>query len=79
MINTGLKTMTGGRILKLKKYLKNEKKFFVTYGDGISNLNIKKLLKYHNDHLKIATVTAVRPPLKFGEFYGNIQNCENYI
>ena len=67
VINTGLKTMTGGRILKLKKYLKNEKKFFVTYGDGISNLIIKKLLKYHNDHLKIATVTAVRPPVKFGE------------
>ena len=67
IIDTGSKTMTGGRILKLKKYLKNDEKFFVTYGDGVSNVNINKLLKFHIKHSKVATVTAVRPPVKFGE------------
>ena len=67
IINTGLNTQTGGRILKLKKYLKGEENFFMTYGDGISNLNLKKLLNFHKKKKKIATVTAVRPPVKFGE------------
>ena len=67
IINTGKNTMTGGRILKLKKYLKNEKFFFMTYGDGVGNIDIKKLLNFHKKRNKIATVTAVRPPVKFGE------------
>ena len=67
VINTGIKTMTGGRILLLEKYLKNEEQFFLTYGDGISNLNLNHLLKFHLNNNKIATVTAVRPPIKFGE------------
>ena len=67
IIFTGKNTMTGGRILKLKKYLKNEKYFFMTYGDGVGNINIKKLLNFHKKNKKIATVTAVRPPVKFGE------------
>ena len=67
IINTGKNTMTGGRILKLKKYLKNEKFFFMTYGDGVGNIDIKKLFNFHKKRNKIATVTAVRPPVKFGE------------
>lgn len=67
IIYTGKKEQTGGRILRLKKYLKNEKFFFLTYGDGVSNVNLLKLLKFHLNHNKIATVTAVRPPVKFGE------------
>tara|TARA_Y100000294_G_scaffold177976_1_gene206053 strand:- start:254 stop:961 length:708 start_codon:yes stop_codon:yes gene_type:complete len=67
VINTGLKTMTGGRILKLRKFLKEEKNFFVTYGDGVSSLNLGDLVKFHKKNKKIATVTAVRPPVKFGE------------
>ena len=66
IIDTGLDTMTGGRVLKLKKYLKQET-FFMTYGDGVSNVNLKKLLAFHKKNKKIATVTAVRPPVKFGE------------
>ena len=67
IINTKKNSMTGGRLLKLKKILKNEKVFFVTYGDGVTNLNLKRLLNFHNKHKKTATVTAVRPPVKFGE------------
>jgi glucose-1-phosphate cytidylyltransferase len=66
IIFTGSDTMTGGRVLKLKKYLKEET-FFMTYGDGVSNVDLKKLLAFHKKNKKIATVTAVRPPVKFGE------------
>lgn len=66
-INTGLKTMTGGRLLRLKKYFKNKENFMLTYGDGLSNQNLKKLYNFHLSHGKIATVTAVRPPARYGE------------
>lgn len=65
IIDTGKNTMTGGRIRRLKKYLKEET-FFLTYGDGVSNVNIKKLLKFHKKNNGIATLTAVRPPARFG-------------
>tara|TARA_Y100000294_G_scaffold152809_1_gene151335 strand:+ start:232 stop:828 length:597 start_codon:yes stop_codon:yes gene_type:complete len=65
LIETGQKTMTGGRLKRLKKYLKNER-FFMTYGDGISNINIKNLLKFHLKNKKLVTMTAVRPPARFG-------------
>lgn len=66
LIETGLKTMTGGRIKKLKKYLDDEV-FFMTYGDGISNINLKKLLRFHKKNKKaLVTMTAVRPPARFG-------------
>jgi len=67
LVYTGKDTKTGGRLLRLKKYLKNEKTFMLTYGDGVSNINIKKAVKFHKKHGKIATITAVRPPLRFGE------------
>ena len=67
IVDTGKYSNTGGRLLKLKKILKNENFFFMTYGDGVTNLNLIKLLNFHNKHKKIATVTAVRPPVKFGE------------
>ena len=59
--------MTGGRLLRLKKYLKDEETFMLTYGDGVSSVNIKNLLNFHKKHKKIATLTAVRPPVRFGE------------
>ena len=65
LIDTGLNTMTGGRIKRLKKYLKNET-FFLTYGDGVSDINLKKLLKFHKKNKNIVTLTAVRPPARFG-------------
>lgn len=67
IIFTGKNSMTGGRILKLKKYLEKEKLFFMTYGDGVANVDLKKLLIFHKKNNRIATLTAVRPPVKFGE------------
>lgn len=69
-IFTGLNSMTGGRVKMLEKYLGN-KKFFLTYGDGVADININKLLNFHNKQKKIATVTAVRPPARFGEIVLN--------
>ena len=65
LVDTGINTMTGGRIKKLKKYLGNES-FFATYGDGISDINLNKLLKFHKRNKKLVTLTAVRPPARFG-------------
>lgn len=66
LYDTGKDTMTGGRLLRLKPYLQNEKAFMLTYGDGVCDVDIKKLLDFHNSHGKAATVTAVRPPARFG-------------
>ena len=66
VIDTGVETMTGGRLLKIKNYLKKDKNFIFTYGDGLSDVNIKNLLKFHKNHKKIATVTSVLPPGRFG-------------
>ena len=65
LVDTGLKTMTGGRLKRLEKILGKEK-FFMTYGDGISNVNLNKLLKFHKKNNKLVTLTAVRPPARFG-------------
>ncbi len=65
LVKTGLKTMTGGRLKRLQKYL-NKDTFMMTYGDGVSNVNLKKLLSFHKKNKKIATLTAVRPPARFG-------------
>ena len=65
VINTGKETQTGGRLHKLKKFLKNEK-FMLTYGDGLSSINIKKLLNFHNKNKKMITMTIVRPPARWG-------------
>jgi glucose-1-phosphate cytidylyltransferase len=66
-VYTGLKTNTGGRLLKLKKYINTDEIFFVTYGDGLTNQNLKKLLKFHKLKNKVGTITVVRPPARFGE------------
>tara|TARA_B100001093_G_scaffold462954_1_gene478609 strand:- start:1314 stop:2087 length:774 start_codon:yes stop_codon:yes gene_type:complete len=66
IINTGLNTMTGGRLLRLKKYFKKNENFILTYGDSLANINIKELIKYHDSHKKLVTITAVRPPARFG-------------
>lgn len=72
LIDTGINTYTGGRVLRLKKYLKNET-FLLTYGDGVSDINLDKLIKFHKKNKKMVTVTAVRPPARFGalEIKGN--------
>ncbi|WP_440934946.1 sugar phosphate nucleotidyltransferase [Candidatus Pelagibacter sp.] len=73
LIETGLNTMTGGRIRRLKKYLGDER-FFMTYGDGLANVNLRKLLKFHIKKKKLATMTAVRPPARFGKIKLNNHN-----
>ena len=67
-IDTGLNTMTGGRAKLISKYIGNEP-CFLTYGDGLSNIDIDKLLNFHNKNKKIATISAVRPVARFGELY----------
>lgn len=63
---TGLETNTGGRLKKIEKYLEGEETFCVTYGDGLSDVNIEKLLSFHKSHGKTATLTAVQPFSNFG-------------
>ena len=66
LIDTGQNSMTGGRVRRLRDYLKNET-FMVTYGDGVCNVDVAELLEFHRSHGKLATVTAVHPPARFGE------------
>ena len=65
MIDTGLETNTAGRLQKIRKYVDNEK-FMLTYGDGVSNIDINKLLKFHNSHGRLATVSSIQMPGRFG-------------
>jgi len=71
LIDTGLNTLTGGRIKRIKNFINNET-FMMTYGDGIGDVNIMKLLDYHNKNNKFATVTSVKPSGRFGAL--NIDN-----
>jgi len=71
LVDTGLNTKTAGRLKRIKKYIGNET-FMLTYGDGLTDLNLKKLLEFHKKHGKIATVTSVQPAPKFGSL--DIQN-----
>lgn len=73
LLDTGLDTQTGGRIKRLAEYIGDEP-FMLTYGDGVANLNINNLLAFHDEHRRLATVTAVRPPARFGNmaFNGDI-------
>ena len=64
-VDTGIETNTGGRIKMVERYIDSEK-FFATYGDGLANINLDSLLKFHTEHRKIATLTAVRPYSSFG-------------
>ena len=65
LIDTGLKTLTGGRLLRLKDLI-NET-FMLTYGDGLCDINLKNLIAFHKSHKKIATITSVRPSARFGD------------
>lgn len=66
LAETGADSMTGGRLLRIGKYLQNEDRFMVTYGDGLSDVNIPQLLEFHRSHGKAATVTTFRPVSRFG-------------
>jgi glucose-1-phosphate cytidylyltransferase len=66
LIDTGAHTLTGGRLLRLRHHLQNAGTFMMTYGDGVSDVDIKALLAFHKSHGRLATVTAVRPSARFG-------------
>ncbi len=66
IVDTGEHSMTGGRLARVKDFIKNDKEFCFTYGDGLSNINIKELIMFHRSHQKLATVSATFPPGRFG-------------
>ena len=65
LVDTGLDTMTGGRILRAKDYVSDET-FMLTYGDGVADINIEKLISFHRSHGHLATVTSVQPEGRYG-------------
>lgn len=67
LAETGEGTMTGGRVAAIQRYVEGDEFFFLTYGDGVSNVDVRKLVAFHKSHGRVATVTAVRPPGRFGE------------
>lgn len=76
MVDTGLDTMTGGRIKRIQKYLNNEP-FLLTYGDGVSDIDINELIQFHKSHGKAATITAVQPTGRFGAIDISDRNMVN--
>mgnify|MGYP001479493382 FL=1 len=79
LVDTGENTMTGGRLKKVKEYIKNEKAFCFTYGDGLGNIDISALIKLHLNHGKKATITAVRPRGRFGTLrFGEKNTVESF-
>ena len=75
LVDTGEYTMTGGRLKRVADYLKDEDAFCFTYGDGVSDVNIRASIDFHNQHGKLATVTAVQPPGR----YGALERIENQV
>ena len=76
LVDTGEKTMTGGRLKRVKEFIGNET-FCLTYGDGVTDVNIKELIAFHRDQKALATLTAVQPPGRFGAF--NLDRDQNKI
>ncbi len=74
LVDTGEHSLTGGRLKRVASYLKDEEAFCFTYGDGVSNVDIADTIRFHRAHGKLATVTAVRPPARFGamKFEGDL-------
>ena len=66
LVDTGESTLTGGRLKRVKEYLDDDESFCFSYGDGLSNVNIKESINFHNKHKKLATVSAVKPPGRYG-------------
>jgi glucose-1-phosphate cytidylyltransferase len=79
LVDTGESTNTGGRLKKVKEYIKDEKAFCFTYGDGLGDINISALIKFHREHGKQATLTATRPPARYGALrFGPKNIIENF-
>ncbi len=74
LVDTGEETMTGGRIKRIYDYIKDDEHFCLTYGDGVANVDIAKLIEFHKSHKKLATLTATQPPGRFGALSINGEN-----
>lgn len=79
LAETGYATQTGGRIKRVKKYVEDADLICVTYGDGVADIDIRKLIDFHCQHNRIGTVTAVRPPGRFGVLGTNVQDGLNIV
>ena len=79
LVDTGATTMTGGRLARVKEYIQDEEEFFFTYGDGVANIDIKATLDFHRAHGKLATLTAVSPPGRFGALDINGDRVERFV
>jgi len=89
LVDTGLNTMTGGRLKRLKEWVKDDEAFMFTYGDGVADVDIKKLLAFHQSEKRLATVTTVKAPARFGrisfedsqvhDFYEKPEDAEGWI
>ena len=79
MVDTGLETQTGGRLKRLARYLDPDESFCMTYGDGVANVDITSLIKFHNRHGKRATVTAVVPPGRYGALVLDGDRVDSFI
>ena len=77
LINTGINSMTGGRVRRMKSYIGDET-FLLTYGDGLANINLDELVDFHKSHRKMVTVTAVHPVARFGELSLNGSKVEKF-
>lgn len=77
LIDTGDNSMTGGRLKRVREYIKEEESFCFTYGDGVSDINIRDLIEFHKSHGKLATLSAVTPPGRFGALEINADNTIN--
>ena len=79
LVDTGENTMTGGRLKRVKDFIKDEESFCFTYGDGIANINISELIAFHNQHGKQATITATRPVGRYGALKIGSNNSVNHF
>lgn len=77
LANTGLNTLTAGRVLKIRDYIGDDQEFFLTYGDGVSDINIQKLLNFHRANKRLATITTTQPSGRFGAL--KINNETNQV
>jgi glucose-1-phosphate cytidylyltransferase len=78
LVDTGLMTQTGGRLRRCKPWLGDEETFMMTYGDGVADVDIRALLRFHEQHGKLATVTTVRPPARFGSILFDGQRVSEF-
>ena len=79
VVNTGLHTLTGGRVRRIKKYVENDDFFHVTYGDGVANINLKKIEILHKKQNTICTLTAVKEPSRFGRLNLRNNKVESFV